>query len=105
MAATEQFAGARDRTLDTWATGMIFLRRARRYRWSIRALIFLGIALPATLGYVVASKSPNPALLTILTYLGGTLGVLQFVFSIWANVFRWPENLEYSSTSGVANID
>lgn len=92
-----------DQALHTFATAHIFERRARSLRWRLRALTFLGIAVPATVGGVIIAFGTNDQSLLVILWLAGILGLVQLIGSIWALVAKWDDAYAYALESIAEN--
>ncbi|MCE9636094.1 MAG: hypothetical protein K8T90_10350 [Planctomycetes bacterium] len=92
-----------DAALKCYGTAYIFEKRAAAIRWKIQALTFLGIAVPAALGSVVASFSMKAEALGVLIGIAGVLGTFQLVLSVWSLVAHWDDRLSYFIESKSAN--
>jgi mobilome CxxCx(11)CxxC protein len=95
----------RNRALFAYGTGQLFVRRARRYRWGIRWLAFIGIAGPLLIGGVVVGFGTNPAHLKLLLGAVAIVSIVTLIMSAWSLATSWPENLEYAITSSVDNLE
>jgi len=98
-----KFGDCRERCTFAFATAAAFQARAERYSSQIRKLTFFGLALPLSLGSLVAANTFEPSLVPTLVWLAGTLGVIQVVISLWSTVADWPGRLEAAQSSVTAN--
>jgi mobilome CxxCx(11)CxxC protein len=94
-----------DRATYAYGTGAIFLLRSRRYKQGLRALTFLGIAIPVLIGGVVLAFGTGARYLPYLLTSAGLLGIFQLGLSAWSLAYTWPDSLEYSLESAAENFD
>lgn len=98
-------ADAWDRAIYAYGTGAIFLARSQYYRRLLRALAFVGIVVPLIIGGFVLGFGVQSRFLPLLLVLAAGLGLFQLVFSAWAIVYGWADNLEYALESASDNFD
>lgn len=92
-----------DLAIHAFGTAWIFEKRARKLRWKLKILSFLGIAVPVVIGGIVLSFGTNPRILPALLWVAGVLGVAQLTGSVWSLVARWDDSLAYALESVTAN--
>lgn len=91
------------RAVHAYGSAAIFERRAQGLQRRLKALTFLGIAVPVTVGGVIMSFGlATPNLGTILI-AAGVLSIAQLVGSIWSLVSRWDSSLAYALESATEN--
>src|ERR1700730_2737109 len=93
-----------DRAMYAHGTAEIFLRRIHKYRGLLRALAFVGIAVPLVIGGIVLSFGSNVSHLSIFIWFAGIIGLGQLVFSAWSLVASWTEGLQYALESTADNF-
>jgi mobilome CxxCx(11)CxxC protein len=76
---------------------------ARRYKWLLRILDFLGIVVPVTVGGIVLSFGAEPRYLPYIVVPAGILSIIQLVMSVWSLVARWQDALVYAEESVSSN--
>ena len=105
MAIRDQIDGLRshcwDEAVHTFATAVMFERRARRRRGALQALNFLGIGAPVALGGVILSFGLNASYIPVLIVIAGVIGVVQLVASVWSLVAGWQDDLSFSLPAGI----
>jgi len=94
-----------ERAFYAYGTAAIFQARSLRYRSLIRALTFMGIVVPLLIGGVVLGFGLHASYLPSLLVIASAVGVFQLVFSAWAIVYAWADNLEYSLESAAENFE
>ncbi|MFK5922527.1 MAG: hypothetical protein QM496_10140 [Verrucomicrobiota bacterium] len=92
-----------DNAFRAFGTAYIFERRTRKQRWCLRALAFLGIAVPAALGAIIATIGAESAYVGLTITIAGILGIIQLILSIWSLVSKWEDNFAYYLESKSAN--
>lgn len=95
---------ALDYALQAFGTAAIFERRAIRTARKLRVLMFLGLAVPVTIGGLVAAFGAHFAALETLLVIGGLVAACQAIWSLWAIVAGWDSILAYSRESHTDNI-
>ena len=94
-----------ERAIYAYGTGAIFLARSQRYRNLLRALAFVGIAVPLLVGGFVIGFGVQSPHLPELFAGAAALGLFLLGFSAWSIVYGWADNLEYSLESVSDNFD
>jgi len=84
-----------DNALDCFGTAYIFGKRAASIRIRITLLTFLGIAAPAAVGAIICTFQLMPQNMKYVLVIAGAIGIIQLIFSIWALVAGWNDNLSY----------
>ena len=92
-----------DQAIYAFGTAWIFEQRAKRYRWRLRILDFLGIVVPVTVGGIVLSFGTMPTYLPYVFVPAGILSIVQLVMSVWSLVARWEDALVYAEESVSSN--
>ena len=92
-----------DRATYAHGTGEIFHARTRRFRGNLRALAFVGIAVPLAVGGVVLTFGTDSLDWKVLSF-AGSLGLAQLILSAWSIVYGWADSLEYSLESASDNF-
>lgn len=92
-----------DAAVNAFGTAKLFERRQRRLRLWLRLLAFVGIAFPVAVGGTVIAYGISAKSLPYVLGVGGALGILQLVVSVWALVAQWDARLAHASESVVAN--
>lgn len=92
-----------NRALHAFATAQIFDKRAAGLRRKRRLLAFLGLVVPMVVGALILSFEKAVSFLPIITLVAGTLGILQFVVSLWALVATWDDEFAYALESTADN--
>src|SRR5581483_7115510 len=92
-----------DNALRCFGTAYIFEGRARKIRWRVRLIVFLGIAGPAALGATIALIGVKSAYAETATWIAGLIGFVQLVASIWSLVSNWDTDLAYAIESKSEN--
>ena len=87
--------------LYAFGTGWILEQRTHALRFRLRLLTFLGIVVPAFVGFVVAASGAE--YLGIVLAIASPLGLFQLVFSIWALAAKWDDAFAYASESLASN--
>lgn len=89
--------------LHAFGTAWMFEKRARKYAWRLRALAFLGLVVPLTVGALVGAFGPTFAALKPVLVVAGLVATAQFVFSLWAVVAKWDDALAGSWEGQIEN--
>lgn len=92
-----------DESLYAFATAWIFEKKANKFRWRLRLLTFLGIAVPLALGGTIASFGLKFQYLGWMIMIAGILSITQLIGSLWALVAKWEVEYAYSLESKAAN--
>jgi mobilome CxxCx(11)CxxC protein len=92
-----------EKALYAFATGYIFEKRANKQRRKLRALTFLGILVPLSVGSIVISFGCNTRLVGSSIIVAGILGTVQIIGSGWALVAKWDDEYAYSLESAADN--
>ena len=90
------------KALEAYGTGYIFEQRAARFRNRLRILAFLGIAVPASVGFIVLSIN-NLSALSVVVPIAVVLGFVELIFSIWSLAARWEDTYSYALESLASN--
>lgn len=81
-----------DKKFYSFGTSKIFQRRARKLRFKLNILLFLGIVLPLFVGaYVTTYGTENQTLKAYILPAVGALSISQIVMSLWALIARWED--------------
>lgn len=82
-----------DQALHAYGTAYIFERRAATLRNKLRAVAFLGIAGPASVGAIIGTYNLSPEQIRIILGVAGTIAVVQLMISIWSLTSGWDRDL------------
>lgn len=93
-----------NRACDCFATAKIFERRALRYRNKLNWLSYLGIAVPAVFGAMVALWGKSVLESSILMFVVAAAGIVQVGMSVFALIHHWAEEHAYSNQSASTNF-
>ena len=88
--------------IHAYATGYIFQNRQRQFGNHLRWVAFIGLGVPVLVGAVVLTFGTG-AYLNYVLVIGGILGVIQVVISLWSLIAKWDLALAYASESASAN--
>lgn len=88
---------------NAFGTAKLFELRQRNLRQKLRILTFVAIAFPVAVGGTVIAYGTLTEVLPYVLAVGGALGILQLIVSVWAAVAQWDARLAYSSESASAN--
>jgi len=93
-----------NRACDCFATAKIFERRALHYRKMLSWLSYLGIAVPAVFGAMVAAWGKSVLDNGFLIFVVAAVGVVQVGMSVFALIHHWAEEHAYSNQSASVNF-
>jgi mobilome CxxCx(11)CxxC protein len=108
MAKEEELQDCRDKALIAFGTADIFNRRFISNQRKLRLLLFFGIAVPVSVGGIVAAFL---GIQSIQQYLAGliivaaVLSTIQLIVTIWSLLAKWENNANYSLESSIDNND
>lgn len=91
-------------------TSYIFEQRAARLKQLTFMLKVIGLLLPALVGYIVLNfgsitQPQHQEDLALLINIAATIGLVQFIGSVWAIAANWDDRLAYYAEAMVANRD
>ncbi|MFA6001458.1 MAG: mobilome CxxCx(11)CxxC protein [Thermoleophilia bacterium] len=92
-----------EEALRSFGTAYIFEKRAKKIRWKVTSLTFFGIAVPASVGAVIATYNISSENLKYIVYTAGSLAFIQLLLSIWSLSSCWNQKLAYYLESKSAN--
>lgn len=92
-----------DYALHLFGTKCIFVQRSNMLRLRLRLLAFLGIAVSATIGSLVAAFGTDFAGLPVVLTIGSIVGIVQLVTSIWALTAKWDDGFAFANEAIVSN--
>ena len=93
-----------DQALYAFGTAVLFQRRARSLRRSLRALTFIGVGVPVAVGGAVLSVSTNQSFVAVIAAVAGVLLFAQLIWSVWAIVALWEDRRAYAVESMTDNF-
>lgn len=93
-----------NRACDCFATAKIFEARALKYRKQLNWLSYLGIAVPAIFGAMVAAWGKSALDNKLLMFVVAATGVVQVGMSVLALIHHWSEEHAYSNQSASVNF-
>jgi mobilome CxxCx(11)CxxC protein len=82
-----------DEALKCYGTAYIFEKRASKLKTKLSYLNFFGIAGPAMLGATIATYNFDISIEEVIKIAAGTIGVLQFGFTIWSMTEGWGDKV------------
>ena len=80
----------------------LFQRRSRKFSKWVNWLKVFGLLTPALVGSVALATDLEQILPTI-KFLATIILIIQFLFSVWAVIFKWDEELSYSFEAAQAH--
>ena len=83
-------------SLHTFGKGFIFDKRAQKYAIYVNILKVFGIVTPVAVGATAMGYGFNSVLLKYAITLAIPLSIFQLIFSVFAVVFKWDQELAYS---------
>ena len=87
---------------DAYATSLIFKRRRRKYERLQKLINYIGIIIPAGVGFIYMSYGSSDYLISMVKILAAILAV-QFIVSVWSLIDQWADKISYSSESMTEN--
>ena len=86
-----------DRAIYAHGTAYVFGKRAEKYRRSLRAITFLGVLVPLSVGGAVLAYGTKSEILTnIVMPIVSFFGIIQIILSGWSLSSKWDD--EYASS-------
>lgn len=92
-----------DEALKCYGTAYIFEKRAAQLKTKSGWLNFFGIAGPAMLGATIATYNLDNSIEEAIKIAAGTIGILQFGFTIWSMTEGWSEKVSAYTESKTNN--
>lgn len=92
-----------DEAVHCFGTAQIFGDRAAWYRRWLRLLTLLGITVPVVVGGVVLSFGVGNKSMPYILGTAGVLGLVQLVGSVLSLVYKWDDELAYSTEAAADN--
>jgi mobilome CxxCx(11)CxxC protein len=92
-----------DRAFRAFGTASIFERRTLELRRRLRVLSFMGIVVPVVVGSAALAWGAGFRGLAVLVAIGGGVGLVQVVLSVWSLTAGWVDAHEYANSSVTAN--
>ncbi|HCI4281136.1 TPA: hypothetical protein NO555_004487 [Klebsiella variicola subsp. variicola] len=93
-----------EQEIYAYGTAYLFESRTRNFRFRLRILSFLSLAVPLSVGGI-AMVATDEKLLPIIVSISGILSVPLFIMTLWSLVFRWEEKLTASEYACKTNND
>lgn len=106
MASDEEIQDCWNKSLTAFGTAHIFNRRFINNQKKLRLLLFFGIAVPVSVGGIVAALF---GIESIKQYLAGMivvaaiLSLIQLIFTIWSILAKWEHHANYGLESSIDN--
>lgn len=94
-----------NRALYAYGTAWLFRRRQNSLRWKLRAIQFLGVVVPVSVGSVALSFGAYPEVLKYTILAAGILSFFQLMLTVWSLSFRWEDNYAEALSTAKANTD
>jgi mobilome CxxCx(11)CxxC protein len=84
-----------DNSFQCFGYEYLFDQRASRFGSWLSSLKVFGIVVPALAGAYVIGYGLTPTL-KFLIYVAGIISIVQFIFSIFAVIYKWDDELSYA---------
>lgn len=85
-----------DNSLHTFGKGFIFDKRAQKYAAYVNLLKVFGIITPVAVGATAMGYGFDSNILKYVITIAIPLSIIQLLFSVFAIVFKWDQELAYS---------
>ena len=92
-----------DEAVHCFGTAQIFSDRTAWYRKWLRLLTLLGILVPVVVGGVMLSFGAGDRFMPYILAVAGALGLVQLVGSVLSLVYKWDDELAYSTEAAADN--
>lgn len=94
-----------DNAIHDFGTAYVFECRARILRKRLFSLTFLGVIVPIFIGGIVTTYGTKFQYIGAILTMGGILGIIQLVASVWALVAKWDDQYAYAQESMASNYN
>jgi mobilome CxxCx(11)CxxC protein len=91
------------KALDAFAMAWIFERRAKKLRFRLRSLTYIGLLLPVLVGGTVLAFGIDSFILPAVLAITAIAGLVQLAGSLWSVVANWVDEHAYAEESVTAN--
>lgn len=85
-----------DKSLQSFAIGYIFDKKAQRFSFYVNMLKIFGIVVPSAIGATALGYGLDSQILKYLVVLAVPLTIGQLIFSVYAVANKWDDELAYA---------
>lgn len=82
-----------EKIYQTYGTARIFEKRAKSFSLKMRALNFLGLAIPLIIGLIFLGFGEINAYLKTIAII---LGIIQIIVFLWSIISKWDDKYQYA---------